>query len=85
MAKRANNRRVEKEKRMNEIRMKVPDMSCGHCLGAIEGALKGIDGVATVEADLDTKLVIVLSDKEIDQQEVLASVAGAGYTPEPVG
>jgi copper chaperone len=70
---------------MSEIRMKVPDMSCGHCVGAIEGALKGIDGVVGVEANLDTKLVIVRSDKDIDDQVALDSVAGAGYTPEPAG
>ena len=67
---------------MREIRMKVPDMSCGHCVGAIEGALTKLEGVTGVEADLENKTVIVRSDRDLDPQSAIASVSGAGYTPE---
>ncbi len=67
---------------MREIRMKVPDMSCGHCVGAIEGALSKLEGVTGVEADLENKTVIVRSDRDLDPQGAMASVSGAGYTPE---
>jgi len=70
---------------MNEIHIKVPDMSCGHCVGAIEGALNELEGLISIEADLETKLVIIKTDNDLDPSSVLSSVAGVGYTPELVG
>lgn len=69
---------------MEEMRLKVPDMSCGHCIGAIQRAMEVVDGVTSVEASLETKIVKIISDRILDNEEVLAAVAGAGYTPELV-
>ncbi|MGW8267412.1 MAG: heavy-metal-associated domain-containing protein [Longimicrobiales bacterium] len=69
---------------MEEMRLKVPDMSCGHCIGAIQRAMEVLDGVTEVEASLETKIVNIKSDRVLDTEEVLAAVAGAGYTPELV-
>lgn len=69
---------------MEELNLKVPDMSCGHCVGAIQRAMEIVDGVTAVEASLDTKIVKIKSDRVLNLEEVLASVAGAGYTPELV-
>jgi len=67
---------------MEEMQLKVPDMSCGHCIGAIQRAMEVVDGVTAVEASLETKIVKIISDRVLDNEEVLAAVAGAGYTPE---
>jgi copper chaperone len=67
---------------MQEIHLKVPDMSCGHCIGAIQRAMEVVDGVIAVEASLDTKIVIVKGDRDLNENEILAAVRGAGYTPE---
>ncbi|MDA3858588.1 MAG: heavy-metal-associated domain-containing protein [Roseovarius sp.] len=40
---------------------RVPDMSCGHCTGAIEKAIKAIDPTAKVSCDLDAYNVEVES------------------------
>jgi copper chaperone len=69
---------------MEEISLKVPDMSCGHCVGAIQRAMEVLDGVTAVEASLDTKIVKIKSDRVLDNAEVLAAVTSAGYTPELV-
>jgi len=69
---------------MEELSLKVPDMSCGHCVGAIQRAMEVLDGVTAVEASLDTKIVKIKSDRVLHIDEVLAAVAGAGYTPEVV-
>jgi copper chaperone len=66
---------------MEELRVKVPDMSCGHCVGAIERALAGVDGVIAVEASLDMKIVTVRADRNLDHSVVITAVEGAGYTP----
>ena len=66
---------------MEELRVKVSDMSCGHCVGAIERALAGVDGVIAVEASLDTKIVTVRADRNLDHSVVVTAIEGAGYTP----
>jgi copper chaperone len=69
---------------MKEIHLKVPDMSCGHCVGAIQRAMETVDGVTAVDASLDTKIVKILSDRDLEIDEVLTAVRGAGYTPQLV-
>lgn len=48
----------------------VPDISCGHCTATIERELKLVDGLDSVKAELDTKLVTV----EVENDGVLAEV-----------
>jgi len=69
---------------MHEIHLKVPDMSCGHCVGTIQRAVESMDHVIGFEASLETKSVIIKSDKIISQRDMLDAVRGAGYTPELV-
>lgn len=69
---------------MHELSLKVPDMTCGHCVGAIQRAVEVIDGVSEVEASLETKVVNIKSSRDLDTAEVLAVVTGAGYSPEVV-
>ena len=37
----------------------VPGMHCGHCKGAVERELSAVEGVQSVEVDLDSKRVTV--------------------------
>ena len=62
------------------IVIKVPDMSCRHCVMTIERAVKELDGVESVAVDLETKLVEVEGDVPIEK--VKEAVRNAGYTPE---
>lgn len=68
---------------MNEIRLKVPDMSCGHCTAAVRGALQDIPGVNSVEVSLDTKLAKIICDSPIEVADLIGVIQAAGYTPEP--
>ena len=38
---------------------KVPNISCGHCVATIERELRRIEGVRTVKADVESRLVTV--------------------------
>ena len=40
---------------------RVPDMHCDGCIRALTGAVRGVDGQATLAADLETKQVQVTS------------------------
>ena len=55
----------------------VPDMSCGHCTGAITQALHQLDADAMIRIDLPAKKVVV--ETAHDRQTVAAALAEAGY------
>lgn len=57
---------------------RVPDMSCGHCEGAIRTALGQRLPGAPVEVDLDAHTVRVQGDAA----QARAAIEEAGYTPE---
>jgi copper chaperone len=55
----------------------VPDISCGHCKAAIEGAVDDVDGVSTVQVDVDARTVTVAGSASDDA--VRAAIVEAGY------
>jgi copper chaperone len=62
------------------IELKVPDMSCGHCVSTITKAVKELDAGAIVEVSLPEHRVRV--DSKASREDLLRSIADAGYTPE---
>jgi copper chaperone CopZ len=63
-----------------ETIVKVDGMKCPHCKAKVEMALKAIDGVKKVVANIDTKEVIITSKFEIDKDVIITVVAEAGFT-----
>lgn len=59
------------------LTLKVPDMSCGHCVSTVKKAVRGVDPAAIVAVDLATKLVTVESD--LDDLAIAGAVREAGY------
>jgi copper chaperone len=60
---------------------RVPGMSCGHCVAAVEGGLSAVAGVESASADLETKLVTV-QGSALDDASLRAAIAEAGYEAE---
>jgi copper chaperone CopZ len=56
----------------------VPGIHCGHCKEAVERELQTVDGVESVDVDLDTKLVTV-SGTELDDAALRSAIDEAGY------
>ena len=67
---------------MDKLTLKVPDMSCGHCVASISGAVGGVPGVRDLQVDLEAKRVEVAGQR-LEQDAIVAAVREAGY--EPVG
>ncbi len=64
------------------VTLRVEDMTCGHCAGAIKKAIEaGLPGTR-VEADPASKLVSVLGTDDLSS--IKALVTEAGYTPTAV-
>ncbi len=59
------------------LKLKVPDMTCGHCVGVIEKAIKAVDPQAAVKADLALQMVSVETTAAADR--ISKAVDAAGY------
>jgi copper chaperone len=63
---------------MTERTYTVPAMHCGNCVAAVEREVSLVRGVDLVEAELQTKLVVVHGES-VDDGAVRAAIAEAGY------
>lgn len=66
-------------KRAKEAILKVPDMTCQHCVRSIEGVLKRLDGIKKVGIALKNKTVKVGFEDEIDLEGIVTAINSAGY------
>lgn len=55
----------------------VPGISCGHCKSSIESALGEVDGVSSVQVDIEAREVAVEGD--VDDATVTATLDEIGY------
>ncbi len=67
---------------MNEMLLRVQDMSCGHCVATVKAALERVEGVEAVDVSLDSKLARIGYFGDIDSYALLAAIQAAGFTPE---
>ncbi|WP_395308845.1 heavy-metal-associated domain-containing protein [Mycobacterium sp. AMU20-3851] len=58
----------------------VTGMSCGHCEASVREEVGGLAGVSDVEVSAKTGALTVTSDGSVDDAQVQAAVAEAGYT-----
>lgn len=78
---------IEKGRAMSTIQdvvLSVPDVSCQHCVNAINGALGELPGVESVATDIPTKSVHLRYDPvQLSMQQIEATLDDAGYTISP--
>ena len=63
------------------VSVRVEDMTCGHCAGAIRSAIESAIPGARVTADPQAKLVTV--EGASDPARINGIITEAGYTPSP--
>jgi len=61
-----------------EITYIVAGMSCGHCKSAVEEEVGRVPGVEFVNADYETK-VVVIRGESLPDEELRAAIDEAGY------
>jgi copper chaperone CopZ len=59
---------------------RVPDIHCDGCIRALTGAVKDLDATATLQADLETKLVRVTTSAS--SEAVAEAIRDAGFDVE---
>jgi len=63
---------------MEAITYSVPGMHCGHCEHAVKSSVSAVEGVQSVDVDLETKLVTV-SGTDLSDESLRAAIDEAGY------
>jgi copper chaperone len=61
---------------------KVPNISCGHCVMSIEREVGELEGVVSVKAQADTKMVHVEWDAPATWDGIRALLEEINYPPE---
>lgn len=65
---------------MSQVTLEVKGMTCGHCKAAVEGALKELSGVSTVDVDLSSgKVDVNYEDTRVSMNEMQEAVEDQGY------
>lgn len=59
------------------LKVIIEKMTCGHCVGAINNVIKGLESTATVEADLADKSIKIIS--KLQERDILNALQEAGY------
>ncbi|RJF72325.1 MULTISPECIES: CopZ family metallochaperone [Deinococcus] len=63
--------------------LNITGMSCGHCVSAVEKALKTVPGVQDVQVTLQPGKAVV--EGSASQQDMIAAVVEEGYKAEVAG
>jgi copper chaperone len=66
------------------IAFEVKDMSCGHCVSMITGAVKRLDADAKLAFDVAGKRVEIHSSGA-SEAAMKSAIEAAGYSPTPAG
>jgi len=64
-----------------EVTLSVPDITCGHCARTITRAVEPLDGIGSVEVDINARTVTLNYDRPGDLGAALSALASKGYPP----
>jgi copper chaperone len=64
---------------MSTIELKLPTMTCGHCVRTVSETVRQVDAAAQVEVDLPTQRVRIESQRE--RQAFVQALSEQGYAP----
>ena len=64
---------------MSTIELKLPTMTCGHCVRTVSQTVQRVDAAAKVDVDLPSKTVRI--DSSHARQEFERALSDEGYAP----
>jgi copper chaperone CopZ len=68
---------------MSKATLTIPNISCGHCVSAIESELTEVEGVTSVKADAAAKTVTVRWDAPATMERIRATLTEINYPAQP--
>lgn len=60
--------------------VKIEGMTCGGCANSVKKKLSALEGVQSVEVDLDKQQAIISSERAIDQEVLKEALADTSYS-----
>ena len=57
----------------------IEGMSCGHCVNHVKEALGELNGVTSVDVDLDAKTAIIEVSVDVNDEDIKFAIDDAGY------
>ena len=66
---------------MSSVTYEVPNISCGHCVHTIKTELSELAGVKMVDANQETRQVIVEFEDPADEEQLVALLIEINYPP----
>jgi copper chaperone len=66
---------------MNDVQYRVAGMTCGHCVSSVTEEVEQVNGVTSVNVNLDTKIVTI-SGADLDDAKLREAIKEAGYDAE---
>ena len=68
---------------LEHVTVTAPDISCAHCVATVQETVGALPGVASVEADPDTKRIEIAFDSgRVSLTQIAAALDEAGYPVE---
>ena len=64
---------------MKELKIKIKGMVCGGCENRVKAALSEISGVESVDADYNTGIVTIKSEKDLEIAQIKERIIDLGY------
>lgn len=64
---------------MSTVTYTVPKIHCAHCVHTIKTELSDLNGVQTVDADMNTKQVVVTFDTPASEEKIESLLADINY------
>jgi copper chaperone len=61
------------------IELKLPTMTCGHCVRTVSETVQRVDAAAKVDVDLAAQIVRIQSQRE--RQAFVRALSEEGYAP----
>jgi copper chaperone len=69
---------------MNEKKVKIPNMTCNHCIMHIKDAAHQVDGVEVKDIDLNTKEVTFTFEHPSEWTSISRNLKEIGYPVEEI-
>lgn len=57
----------------------IEGMTCGHCVNHVKEALSELEGVKSVDVNLNAKTAVLEASNDVDDEDIKFAVDDAGY------
>lgn len=64
---------------MKELEIKINGMVCGGCENRVKNALSTIEGIESVEANHNTGIVTIKTEKDLDMVQIKERIVDLGF------